>query len=97
MASEGFDCKTLNTIFLASPKSNIEQAVGRVLRQKKEDRTVIPMVLDIIDDFSVFSRQGEKRVKFYKKNKYTIENINMDSRPKLKEVKYEFHSDSDEE
>ena len=41
------------------------------------------MVLDIIDDFSVFSRQGEKRVKFYKKNKYTIENINMDSRPKL--------------
>ena len=97
MASEGFDCKTLNTIFLASPKSNIEQAVGRVLRQKKEDRTVIPMVLDIIDDFSVFSRQGEKRVKFYKKNKYTIENINMDPRPKLEDVKYEFQSDSEEE
>ena len=97
MASEGFDCKTLNTIFLASPKSNIEQAVGRILRQKKEDRTVVPMVLDIIDDFSVFSRQGDKRVKFYKKNKYTIEKINMDSRPKLEEVDYKFQSDSDEE
>lgn len=97
MASEGFDCKTLNTIFLVSPKSNIEQAVGRILRQKKEDRKVVPMVLDIIDDFSVFSRQGEKRIKFYKKNKYIIENINMDSRPKLKDVDYNFQSDSDEE
>jgi superfamily II DNA or RNA helicase len=97
MASEGFDCKTLNTIFLASPKSNIEQAVGRILRQKKEDRKVVPMVLDIIDDFSVFSRQGEKRIKFYKKNKYIIKNINMDSRPKLKDVDYNFQSDSDEE
>lgn len=99
MASEGFDCKTLNTIFLASPKSNIEQAVGRILRQKKEDRTLIPMVLDIIDDFSVFSRQGEKRVKFYKKNKYKIEDVNMDCRGKIDdgEQEYQFQSDSEEE
>ena len=99
MASEGFDCKTLNTIFLASPKSNIEQAVGRILRQKKEDRKLIPMVLDIIDDFSVFSRQGEKRVKFYKKNKYKIEDVNMDCRGKIDdgEQEYQFQSDSEEE
>ena len=73
MASEGFDCKTLNTIILASPKSNIEQAVGRILRQKKEDRKHIPLIIDIIDNFSVFQRQGEKRKKFYKKNNYNIE------------------------
>ena len=54
MASEGFDCKELNTIILASPKSSIEQAVGRILRQKKEDRKHIPMVIDIIDNFSIF-------------------------------------------
>ena len=63
MASEGFDCKTLNTIILASPKSNIEQAVGRILRQKKEDRKHIPLIIDIVDNFSVFQRQGEKKKK----------------------------------
>ena len=73
MASEGFDCKTLNTIILASPKSNIEQAVGRILRQRKEDRKHIPLIIDIVDNFSVFQRQGEKRKKFYTKNNYNIE------------------------
>ena len=77
MASEGFDCKELDTIILASPKSNIEQAVGRILRKKKEDRLKVPMVIDIVDDFSVFGRQGDKRIKFYKKNKYEIEEIDM--------------------
>jgi superfamily II DNA or RNA helicase len=75
MASEGFDCKELNTIMFASPKSNIEQAVGRILRMKKEDRKVIPMVIDFVDKFSLFGRQAEKRKKFYEKNKYDIEII----------------------
>ncbi len=99
MASEGFDCKTLNTIILASPKSNIEQAVGRILRQKKEDRLLVPMVIDIIDDFSIFSRQGDKRIKFYKKNKYKINNINKDERGDIddSDKEYKFQSDSDEE
>ena len=80
MASEGFDCKELDSIILASPKSNIEQAVGRILRKKKEDRVLVPLIIDIIDDFSIFSRQGEKRRKFYQKNDYTMEKINvMDS------------------
>ena len=98
MASEGFDCKTLNTIILASPKSSIEQAVGRILRQKKEDRLLVPMVIDIIDNFSIFGRQGEKRLKFYKKNKYNIEDICLDPREKNKgndNDVYQFHSDSD--
>lgn len=77
MASEGFDCKELDTIILASPKSNIEQAVGRILRKKKEDRILVPLIIDFIDDFSVFARQGEKRTKFYKKNDYQIEKVNV--------------------
>ena len=97
MASEGFDCKTLNTIILASPKSNIEQAVGRILRQKKEDRKLIPTIIDIIDNFSIFSRQGEKRIKFYKKNKYNILEINKDPRKDILEQEYKFNSDSDNE
>ena len=77
MASEGFDCKELNTIIFASPKSNIEQSVGRILRMKKEERKCVPLVIDIWDDFSLFSRQGEKRLKFYKKNNYNINIIDL--------------------
>ena len=73
MASEGFDCKyPLNTIFLSSPKSNIEQAVGRILRQEVQYRTHIPLIVDISDEFSLFAKQSLKRIKFYKKNKYDI-------------------------
>lgn len=74
MASEGFDCKyPLNTIILSSPKTNIEQAVGRILREEESKRKKIPLVIDIADNFSVFARQKLKRIKYYKKNKYTIE------------------------
>ena len=74
MASEGFDCKyPLNTIILSSPKSNIEQAVGRILRQEAQYRKFVPLIIDIWDNFSLFARQGKKRIDFYKKNKYTIE------------------------
>ena len=68
MASEGFDCKyPLNTIILASPKSNIEQAVGRILREEAHKRKFIPLIIDIDDNFSLFARQTQKRIKFYKK------------------------------
>lgn len=74
MASEGFDCKyPLDTLILASPKSNIEQSVGRILRQEAKDRIFIPLVIDFIDEFSTFSGQSFKRIKFYNKNNYNIE------------------------
>ena len=73
MASEGFDCKyPLNTIILGSPKSNVEQSVGRILRQEKDKIKKIPLIIDINDNFSLFSKQTQKRIKFYKKNSYTI-------------------------
>ena len=77
MAEEGFDCKELDSVILASPKSKIEQAVGRILRKKAADRDKIPMIIDICDEFSVFKSQNSKRLKFYKKNKYRTSIINM--------------------
>lgn len=80
MASEGFDCKyPLNTIFLASPKSNIEQAVGRILRQEAQYRTLVPLIVDISDQFSMFANQALKRVAFYKKNNYSITYYDIDN------------------
>ena len=79
MASEGFDCKyPLNTIILGSPKSNVEQSVGRILRQEKDKIKKIYFIININDNFSLFSKQTLKRVKFYKKNGYEISKFDKD-------------------
>ena len=78
MASEGMDIPKLNTIILASPKSDIVQSVGRILRQKKEVRKFQPLIIDINDEFSLFLNQSKKRLAFYNKCKYDITIYDMD-------------------
>lgn len=68
MAAEGLDIKTLTTLILATPKTDIEQAVGRILREKHEQ----PLVIDIVDNHEVFKKQWEKRKAYYLKNNYKI-------------------------
>jgi len=67
IASEGYDQKGLDTLLLASPRSDIVQSVGRILRDKPEDRKHVPLVIDIVDMFSIFERQGKKRRDYYEK------------------------------
>jgi superfamily II DNA or RNA helicase len=69
MAAEGLDIKTLTTLFMTTPMTNIEQSVGRILRQKHE---FAPIVVDIIDTHDNFGRQWQKRKQFYKKQNYKI-------------------------
>jgi superfamily II DNA or RNA helicase len=71
-ASEGFDAQHLDTLVLASPKTDIEQSVGRILRVQGPSRRNVPLVIDIVDAFSVFERQADKRRRFYKKHGYTV-------------------------
>ena len=78
MASEGMDIPKLNTIILGSPKSDIVQSVGRILRQKKENRIKHPYIIDIKDDISIFNNQYKKRLSHYSKNKYDITIHNLD-------------------
>ena len=73
MASEGMDIASLNTVILSTPKSDIEQSVGRILREKKENRNFTPLIIDIIDQPKNFKRQAMIRKKFYKSNNYIIE------------------------
>ncbi len=90
MASEGMDIPKLNTVFLASPKSDVEQSVGRVFRQKACDRKFHPLIIDIQDNFSSFQKQGEKRITFYHKSNFTLfkdgEEIKKRKRKKKEEI-----------
>jgi len=72
LASEGFNVPTLNTVIFASPISDIQQSIGRILRERPEDRKYIPLCIDIADEFSVFHRKNNARLKFYNNNKYKI-------------------------
>ena len=72
------DIPKLNTIILASPKSDIVQSVGRILRQKKEKRIKDPHIIDISDNISIFNNQYKKRLNHYSKNNYDITIFNLD-------------------
>jgi len=76
MAAEGLDIKSLTTLFMITPMTNIEQSVGRILRQKHE---FAPIVVDIIDTHDNFQRQWLKRKKFYKNQNYQIIQTNSAS------------------
>jgi superfamily II DNA or RNA helicase len=68
MAAEALDIKTLTTLIMATPKTDIEQSVGRILRERHSS----PIVVDIIDSHSIFKNQWAKRRRFYMKENYTI-------------------------
>lgn len=70
-ASEGFDVPGLDTLILATPKTNMEQIIGRILREKPELRRNVPLLIDFCDVcFTCFVNQYNKRKRYYKKMKY---------------------------
>jgi superfamily II DNA or RNA helicase len=68
MAEEALDIKTLTTLIMATPKTDVTQAVGRILRSTDHK----PLVIDIVDIHETFKRQWLKRKRFYNSNKYKI-------------------------
>lgn len=69
MASEALDIPDLNTLVMATPRKEVEQTIGRILRKIHQ---VQPVVVDIVDQLPSFYRQGMMRRKFYKNNQYVI-------------------------
>ena len=68
MAQEGLDIKTLSTLVMITPKTDIIQTVGRILRVKHST----PIIVDIIDSHEPFQNQWKKRRAYYKKCNYSI-------------------------
>ena len=75
MAEEALDIKTLSALILATPKTDVTQAVGRILRVKHAH----PLVVDIVDQHDIFQRQWLKRKSYYKKCNYTIKQIHSNN------------------
>ena len=71
MAEEALDIKTLTTLIMATPRTSVTQAVGRILRSKHQR----PLVIDIVDSHDVFKRQSSKRQAYYLKSGFTIKSI----------------------
>jgi len=70
MSQEGLDIPTLNAEFLITPKTDIIQSVGRILRAKHDFSH--PIIYDFVDSHDVFQRQWLKRKSYYKKQNYKI-------------------------
>ena len=71
IAREALDIKSLNTLFLATSKSDIIQAVGRILREKHGKHIIV----DIVDNFSSFANQARNRLRYYDSKGYSVKDI----------------------
>jgi superfamily II DNA or RNA helicase len=75
MCKEGFDVPTLNTLVIATPRPDVDQIVGRILRVEKTKRNVAPLIVDIVDP--AFRRQFQERLSLYKKRSYQVEKMKL--------------------
>ena len=67
MAEEALDIKSLGTIVMSTPKKDVRQAVGRIMRSAGDK-----LVIDIIDQHDMFKKHWKKRKSWYNKQKYKI-------------------------
>jgi len=68
MAAEALDIKTLSVLVLATPKTDIVQSVGRILRTQHSQ----PLILDIVDVHEPYQNQWKRRRAYYRKCGYDI-------------------------
>lgn len=76
MAEEGLDISGLNTVIFATPKKNIIQSIGRIMRRPLEEGDINPLVIDIVDNIPSFKNWAEQRLKYYTSKKYTVSTYN---------------------
>jgi superfamily II DNA or RNA helicase len=86
LSKEGLDIATLNTLVLATPKLDVVQAVGRIMREASDTgHSLHPLVLDVVDQWACFPRQFNTRKSFYSDRGFTVKNCTV-SDPKQKSI-----------
>ena len=71
LLEEGYDDIYLDTLVLVTPRSRIQQTIGRIERTHAEK--LRPLVIDIVDPYSVFPQMWYKRCVFYRSRGFLIE------------------------
>ena len=77
MASEGLDIPDLNTLIMTTPRKEVEQSIGRIIRKVQID--INPIIYDFIDLLPSFINQGKYRLKLYNKLGFKINNNSTDN------------------
>lgn len=73
LMAEGFDCPSLEYLALTTPQKNdriVTQSCGRVAR--KCEGKQFGIIIDFVDNFSLFKKMRKQREKIYKKNNYSF-------------------------
>jgi superfamily II DNA or RNA helicase len=68
LAQEGLDIPTLDTVILATPHSDVKQAIGRILRGASR-----PVIWDVVDSWSVLYSMWRKRLATYRELGIVVE------------------------
>jgi superfamily II DNA or RNA helicase len=84
-AHEGLDIPTLDTVILATPKSDIKQSIGRILRETGGKKNT-PKIFDMLDKWSLLYAMFQKRKRVYKEGGFLIESVGEDE-PVVNEFK----------
>lgn len=71
LAHEGLDIPVLDTVILATPKSDIKQSIGRIMRETK-GKVNDPLIFDIADQWSIFFSMYNKRLRVYREGGFDI-------------------------
>ena len=80
LAHEGLDIPALDTVILATPKSDIKQSIGRIMRETK-GKVNDPLIYDIADHWSVFFAMYRKRLKVYREGGFELGESSVDEKP----------------
>jgi superfamily II DNA or RNA helicase len=73
IASVGLDIRGLNTLVLATPRSDVVQACGRIQRDLSP---IFPKrIVDVHDKFSIFNGQYAKRLSYYRQAEFHVSRV----------------------
>lgn len=73
LAREGLDRPDLDTLFLATPRSDVVQAVGRVTRECESKQS--PFVLDFVDESKKVRKLAWARQRQYEEQQWLVRHI----------------------